>query len=106
MKIITFLFCAVECPGITEQPMDQFNTVPGAEVTISVTASGESLTYQWFKDDEMITDVDGQYSGATTSELTITDVQEPDDIGVYTCVVSNNACIMVTSDGANIQLCA
>ena len=85
--------------------MDQFNTAPGAEVMISVTASGESLTYQWFKDGSMVTDVDGQYSGATTSELTITDVQEPDDIGVYTCVVSNTVCPDATSDDIILQLC-
>ncbi|HWW75433.1 MAG TPA: immunoglobulin domain-containing protein, partial [Pyrinomonadaceae bacterium] len=72
-------------PVITSQPQPSNLTVQvGSNVTTSVAASGNSLSYQWQKDNQNIT---GNPS-ATTQTLNLTNVQLG-DAGVYRAVVSN-----------------
>ena len=73
---------AVEVPSIDVQPTTQ-SVTSGSSVTLSVSASGGSLSYQWQKGGVDI-------AGATTSSYTIASVST-NDAGAYTVVVSNSA---------------
>jgi N-acetylneuraminic acid mutarotase len=74
-------------PAISVQPTN--NTVsPNGNVTISVSATGGVLSYQWQLNGTNI-------SGATGASLTVTNVSST-NIGVYTVIV-NNAAGSVTS---------
>jgi hypothetical protein len=82
-------------PSITVQPKSTI-VVPGATVTFSVSATGGApLSYQWKRNNVDI-------PGATTSSLTITNVQAA-HVGDYTVVVSN-AGGTATSDVAKLGL--
>ena len=70
--------------------------VPGQSASFTVTAMGDSLSYQWQKDEDDI-------SGATSATYTISSVMETNE-GMYHCVVSNGAG-MVTSDPASLTVC-
>lgn len=68
-------------PVITEQP-ESITVVEGTDAVFSVTAAGtEPITYQWYKDSELI-------DGATAATLTIGSATE-DDEGSYHVFVSN-----------------
>ena len=67
-------------PVITEHPISQ-TAVTGANITFSVTATGESLSYQWQKNNSNIAE-------ATAATLTLTNVTE-DNNSTYRCVVTN-----------------
>ncbi|WP_221033172.1 immunoglobulin domain-containing protein [Actomonas aquatica] len=69
-------------PAIGTQPESQTVAV-GAEVTLSVAATGEALTYQWRKDETVL-------PGATSDTLSIPSAQKTDS-GAYTVIVSNSA---------------
>ena len=70
-------------------PEDQLAAIPASNVPFSVAASGNNLMYQWLKDGAPV--VDGsQYSGASSSTLTVVAVEQDDD-GLYSCIVSNGA---------------
>lgn len=77
--------------------------LPGYDVIFSVTASGDSLSYQWRMGGVVISDELGVYNGTATDTLTLFNVQEPEDEGVYTVVVSNDA-DSVTSDEATLEI--
>ncbi len=80
-------------PTVTSHPSNQ-TVMAGQTATFTVTATGDApLSYQWKKDG---TDI----SGATSSTLTINDVQAS-DAGSYTCYVSN-AAGNVTSNAATL----
>ena len=82
-------------PEISVQPVSQ-STVAGGGVTFSVTASGtEPLSYQWRKDGSSI-------SGATSSSLTLTNVQT-EQLGAYSVVVTNGLG-SATSASASLSL--
>lgn len=68
-----------ESPTITGQPKP-ISICIGEQVDFSVVATGTDLTYQWRKGGNPI-------SGATSSTLTISNVQKTDE-GLYDCVVS------------------
>lgn len=68
--------------AITRQPSGGLYTA-GANVTLSVTASGtEPITYQWQRNGTNL-------AGATSSSLTLNNIQ-PGDAGSYTVAVSNS----------------
>ena len=73
---------SVGLPAISTQPTDQ-TAVVGGSVSFTAAASGTGLTYQWFKDDVLL-------SGATSATLTLASAQLT-DIGAYTLFVSNTA---------------
>lgn len=70
----------VTVPVISTQPVGQA-AIAGASVTLSVTAAGGSLSYQWFRNGWPVT-------GATDSTLTI-GVVGAADVGAYVVLVSN-----------------
>jgi hypothetical protein len=81
-------------PTITSQPQGA-DVLVGANVSLSVTASGSGLTYQWKKDGVVI-------SSATSASYTLGAIQLA-DAGVYTVTVSN-AGGSVTSSGATLTV--
>ncbi|MEE8599927.1 immunoglobulin domain-containing protein, partial [Euzebya tangerina] len=81
-------------PTITEHPVGQ-SACEGGQVTFTVTAEGEGISYQWRKDDEDI-------PGATGPSYTI-DPVSPADAGDYDVLVSND-CGTVASDTAMLTV--
>ena len=70
-------------PAITSQPASQ-TVVTGGSALFGVIATGTApLSYQWYKDGTLI-------SGATSSSLSLSNVQQT-DAGGYSVVVSNAA---------------
>jgi hypothetical protein len=67
-------------PAITSQPASRTN-IAGTSATFSVGATGNTLSYQWFKGASSI-------GGATASVLTLPSVSDSDAAG-YSAVVSN-----------------
>ncbi len=88
---ITCSFSIVLRPIITTDPDDQQDVQPGADVTFFCDASGEDLTYSWFKDTVLLTDSEDEISGATTDTLSVLDAMDPSDEGFYYCRVVNDA---------------
>ena len=84
----------VALPVITSQPQGT-NVTIGANVSLSVTASGVGLQYQWRKNGANI-------DGATNSTLVLSNITVTDG-GSYTVVVANNAGA-VTSDIAELRI--
>ncbi len=88
-------------PTITQQPESQEECLGNtATFTVAVVGAG-TLTYQWQKDGGDLSD-GGDISGATTATLQIADV-EPDDGGIYCCVVTD-ACGTIASDDAALTV--
>ncbi len=77
------------------QPQSQ-NICMNDEVSFSVTATGTSLTYQWYKNGAVIPDAD-------SSSYTITDA-ELSDTGYYSCEITN-LCRTIMSDSAELSEC-
>jgi len=86
--------------SITSQPVN-VNATEGDNVTLTVGASGGSLTYQWKKYGVNISN-GGNISGATSNALQISNVTVS-DYGTYTCVVTGT-CGSVTSNGAVVNV--
>ncbi|MBC7771776.1 MAG: immunoglobulin domain-containing protein [Pyrinomonadaceae bacterium] len=76
-----------DAPVITTQPVLTQIIPDGANVTISVVATGSGLSYQWKRDNIDVVN-NAQYAGATSATLTITGA-DVTLVGKYTCVVSN-----------------
>ena len=87
-------------PSITADPVSISRCV-GQTATFSVTANGTNPTYQWKRNNTNVTN-GGGISGATTNQLTITNVAAG-NAGTYTCQVSNT-CATPTSTGALLTI--
>ncbi|WP_051224638.1 choice-of-anchor L domain-containing protein [Flavobacterium tegetincola] len=74
---------------ITVPPVVSQTVCEGDLVTISVTATGTNLTYQWFKGATAV-------AGATSSTLTIA-TATPANAGIYTCVITNPCQVVTTT---------
>lgn len=85
---------SITTPVITTQPVST-SVAAGNSVTLSVVASGTSLSYQWYKDGTAI-------SGATAASYTIATTTSA-SAGSYTVVVSNTAG-SVTSSAAVLSI--
>ena len=88
---------AVDPAVITVQPVSLTLVVPGQTATFIVTATGDSLVYQWRKGENNIS------SRANSATYKIAAVAESDE-GEYRCVVSN-AANSVTSTAASLTVC-
>ncbi len=86
---------AVTAPAITTQPIDT-SVAEGSTATFTVTATGESLAYQWRKNGTTIADASA--ASYTTPVLTVAD-----DQAIYSVVVSN-AGGSVTSGNARVTV--
>ncbi|MEP1788067.1 MAG: FG-GAP-like repeat-containing protein [Reichenbachiella sp.] len=84
----------VEPAAITTQPASQSND-PGEDVTLTLVAAGENISYQWKKDGTAI-------DGETASSLDLTNF-DSGDVGDYTCEVSNS-CATVESTAVTLSL--
>jgi alpha-tubulin suppressor-like RCC1 family protein len=82
-------------PTITTQPTDQTVNV-GATATFTVTGAGESLTYQWYRNDIAI-------AGATAASYTTAATVAGDDRATFAVDVINGSGV-VTSDGATLTV--
>ncbi|MDF1575870.1 MAG: immunoglobulin domain-containing protein [Bacteroidales bacterium] len=85
-----------ESVTITTQPV-VFNAVENGHASFSVNASGEILSYQWYRvsDGQPVAD-GGVFSGATTSILTLTNLTSIHADSYY-CVITGT-CNTVTSE--------
>ena len=92
---------SVDPPTITTQPTAMSSVSLGDNITFSVVADGESLSYSWlFQGAELLSN--DTVIGVNTSELMIFDVHDA-DMGNYQCVVSN-AAGSVSSDVVQLAL--
>ncbi len=80
----------VRRPSIFKQPEDEQFVEEGSSVKFRVKADGRNLIYQWFKDSEMIFDIDGVFSGTDSPVLYIENVTLA-EVGRYAVNVSNDA---------------
>lgn len=82
-------FRTAQCvgPTIETQPLGA-ELCEGGSVTLSVTASGTSVSYQWYRNEVLL-------EGQTAATITINGTQ---DVGTYYCVVSNGCGNGQTSD--------
>jgi hypothetical protein len=80
---------------ITSQPKDT-TVCPGSDVTLSVEATGGSLTYQWKKNGNDI-------SGETRASYFIPSVEQS-NTGTYTCTVSGICGNPITSNPAYVVI--
>ncbi len=82
--------------NITQEPKDQY-VCKGEDLTLTIVAAAQDLTYQWYKDDTKI-------ANATSSTFNITDFDRV-DAGNYHCKVKSNSCSnSIDSKKANITL--
>ena len=102
-------------PAITGQPANA-SACTGSNATFTVTATGTSLTYQWYISTDgggtfNLLSNGGVYSGATTSSLTITGVTAGLNNNQYRCQVTgvcptspinSNAAILTVATALNI----
>ena len=80
--------------SISQSPTAQ-SVCPGTTATFSVTAAGDSLTYQWQKNGSNVTN-GGHYGGCTTATLTIS-TADTNDVTSYRCVVTGTCGSALTS---------
>ena len=101
--MVISIFLLVGPPKVTQHPKSQ--SVPtGAQVTFTVEATGDDLTFQWLKDGSDVHN-DSNYSGTDTSTLMIQEVKKSDG-GCYRCFVNNEAKIEgEVSDKAQLTVC-
>jgi protocatechuate 3,4-dioxygenase beta subunit len=86
---------------ITSDPTS-ISVEAGATAVFSAAGTGSTpLTFRWYRDGELVEN-DARVSGATTSTLTITDV-EAGDAGTYVCG-SHNSCGSGASAGATLAI--
>ena len=74
--------------GITVQPLPSVMICQGSNLNLSVTATGNALSYQWQRNGFNLVN-GGNISGAMSSNLFITGVTLADD-GGYTCLVTGS----------------
>jgi len=87
-------------PVISTQPATQ-SKILGSNVTFSIRISSagpptQPVTFQWYHDGSALTDTTG-VSGSTSTNLTLTNLDETDD-GDYYAIVSNPATAMSGND--------
>ena len=88
-----------QSPSITAQPQVSQTVCESSSVSFSITASGGSLVYQWYKGATLLTN-GGSISGATSTTLTINPLALSDLASDYNCVVSNGCVGTATSNNA------
>jgi gliding motility-associated-like protein len=91
-------------PFITSQPITQFASVGGSAV-FSITATGDSLTYQWYKGLVILID-GGNISGATSANLSIDPVTAMDAGSDYSVTVSGICPPSATLTGMTLVISA
>ena len=91
-------------PVITTHPADA-TIAPGDTATFNVVATGDSLTYQWFRASPVTQLSDGgDVFGSDADTLLILDVMEANEGDMYYVVVTNGAGNS-TSNMASLSIC-
>jgi hypothetical protein len=94
------------CPAISLHPRNQKTNVrAGAAFTVEFSAT--QATYRWqIKKGDVWTDIynGGQFTGASTNTLTITQASLSDNGYKFRCVVSSGSCVDVSKD-ATLFVC-
>ncbi len=85
---------------IVDQPAPTTSRCAGTNVTLRVSTTGTSPSYQWRRGTTNLTN-DGHYSGVTTPNLTIFNLTPADTATNYNCVVTND-CTNITSNNAEL----
>ncbi len=86
-------------PTISVQPAPTQTICAGGSVSFSISATGGSLTYQWYKGATLLAN-GGNISGVTTTTLTINPATPADSATDYHCVASNGCVIPASSNNA------
>lgn len=89
-----------ESPIIVSNPVALNTVCDDDPVSLSILATGGSLTYQWYKGATPLAD-GGNISGATTNTLNFTPIYTSDAATDYYCVVTN-ACTSISSTLAEV----
>jgi autotransporter-associated beta strand protein len=92
-------------PGIAAQPAS-VTVTPGGTATISVSATGDGLTYQWRKNGANLAD-GTKYSGSSSANLTISSAASGDQATTsdgYDVVITGTCSPAVTSTKAGLTL--
>ena len=96
----TTLSQATTAIAITTQPEDQI-VVTGGVITLSVAATGPTLTYQWKRNGANLSD-GVKISGSQSAILTITNAQTSDNFNDYVCVISSPCAIQKTTNPVSV----
>jgi microcystin-dependent protein len=104
---ITELYNAQSCQvNVTSQPQNQ-STSPSRNVTFSLSSSDSNSTYQWQTDMgfgfQNLTNA-GQYSGVTTSSITVSNTSLQNNNQLFRCIVSTTQCGRDTSDVVTLSV--
>jgi gliding motility-associated-like protein len=91
-------------PAIGTQPGNRF-PCDGGNANFSVAATGNSLLYQWQENGVNISD-GGEYSGTTTSSLTLTGVTFAQSGNLYRVIIGNGCLPDATSNNATLNVFA
>lgn len=86
--------------SISTQPVAQ-TLVPGSTLSLSVVASGPSVSYQWQRNGSAISN-DSRISGANSSTLTITNAQVSDNFNDYVCILSSPCAATINSNSVSV----
>ena len=89
-------------PTITTQPADQTACV-GSSASLSVSATGTGLTYQWRKGSLIMSNT-GNTSGATSATLTFNPVEISDGASNYNVVVNGTFLPSITSTSVSLVI--
>jgi hypothetical protein len=92
--------------GVVGIPSATDTTVLGAIKTLSVTAAGPALSYQWRRGGNVLSN-GGRFSGVNTNTLTISGVTAADDsasAGSYECFVSSNGSTPIGAGGTALTV--
>lgn len=90
----------VETPNIVSHPVALNTVCDDDPVSLSILATGGSLTYQWYKGATPVVD-GGNISGSNTDTLNFTPIHTGDAATNYYCVVTN-ACTSISSTLAEV----
>ena len=90
-----------QTPAITSNPASTQTICTGNSVSFSVSANGGSLSYQWFKGAQSLSN-GGNISGANSATLTINPVTSADSASDYYSIVSNGCVGDATSTNAEL----
>jgi len=92
-----------EAPTITSQPAPTQTACDGGSLSLTLGATGGTLSYQWYKGGLPLSN-GGNILGANLATLTINPTTSADSANDYYCVVQNGCAIPVTSNNAQIVI--
>jgi len=97
----TSLVSVQEAPQITVQPSTTQTFCSGNSASLTVTATGAGLSYQWYRGSTPLTN-GGNVFGTNSATLTINPIGLSDASTDYYCVISGDCSPSVTSDSASL----